>query len=267
MVNVYNNANKVFNLKKGLPIGVITWGAGAIGSTSVSTLIKDLRERFTDEDAPDSKEWVIRDGNYAIEEIASVVRRFMFDLYITAYRDWPSEHNPFLGFIVAGYSPGEDMAEEYLIHMQGEHCSQPTLLRPKEAPGITWNGEIEAVNRLVLGYAPGLPEVLRQNLGVPDQQIEPVMGILQQELAASLAQPAMPFQDAIDLAQFLVVMIIKFSRFIPGAPTVGGPRGRAELEKLFGTISLRPVLAGPSCQPSLRLRVSLCHLFVGVRRR
>jgi hypothetical protein len=26
--NVYNNANKIFNLRKGLPIGAITWGDG-----------------------------------------------------------------------------------------------------------------------------------------------------------------------------------------------------------------------------------------------
>jgi hypothetical protein len=43
VVSTYNNANKEFNLKKGLSIGVITWGADAIGATSLSTLIKDSR--------------------------------------------------------------------------------------------------------------------------------------------------------------------------------------------------------------------------------
>lgn len=43
VVNVYNTANKIFNLKKGFPIGAITWGSGSIGQASISTLTKDFR--------------------------------------------------------------------------------------------------------------------------------------------------------------------------------------------------------------------------------
>lgn len=42
---VYNNANKVFNLHKGRPIGAVTWGLGGIGVASIGTLMKDLRAR------------------------------------------------------------------------------------------------------------------------------------------------------------------------------------------------------------------------------
>ena len=40
---VYNNASKVFQICKDLPIGAITWGSGSIGVASISTLMKDLR--------------------------------------------------------------------------------------------------------------------------------------------------------------------------------------------------------------------------------
>src|SRR5882672_6058282 len=43
VANVYDNANKIFNLYKGLPIGCVTFGAGSIGNSSIGTLIKDLR--------------------------------------------------------------------------------------------------------------------------------------------------------------------------------------------------------------------------------
>ena len=46
LLNIYNNANKIFNLHKGLPIGAMTWGRGSIGPSSISTLTKDLRVRF-----------------------------------------------------------------------------------------------------------------------------------------------------------------------------------------------------------------------------
>src|SRR3954470_17625037 len=47
VANVYDNANKIFNLVKGQPIGCITFGSGNIGNASVGTLIKDLRKKLT----------------------------------------------------------------------------------------------------------------------------------------------------------------------------------------------------------------------------
>src|ERR1700693_5446332 len=46
--NVYDNANKIFNLVKGQPIGCITFGSGNIGTASIGTLIKDLRKKLTE---------------------------------------------------------------------------------------------------------------------------------------------------------------------------------------------------------------------------
>ena len=43
---VYNNANKVFQLHRRLPIGAFTWGLGSIDSASIETLAKDLRARL-----------------------------------------------------------------------------------------------------------------------------------------------------------------------------------------------------------------------------
>jgi hypothetical protein len=44
----------------------------------------------------------------------------------------------------------------------------------------------------------------------------------------------MPFQDAIDLAEWLVGLAIGYSRFMPGAPTVGGPIETAAISKHEG---------------------------------
>jgi hypothetical protein len=234
VTNVYNNANKVFNLKKGLSLGAITWGAGAIGTSSISTLMKDLRQRFSDSDSEYADDWLIERASYTVEDVAQKVRQFMFDeMYVPAFETWEGQ-KPFLGFIVAGYSPGEAMAEEYSIHILGDTCEGPTLLRPKDQSGVTWNGEPEAISRVVLGFGTALPQVLHQQLGVPEQQLGPATNILQQALAAPLVQPAMPFQDAIDLAEFLVDLTIKYYRFIPGAPTVGGPIEVAGISKHEG---------------------------------
>lgn len=233
VVNVYNHANKIFNLRKGLPIGAITWGSGAIGTASISTLAKDLRDRFSGKDR-DYPEWKIDPTNYTVEEVARRVREFMFEeRYVPTFQDW--QVKPALGFIVAGYSRGEAMAEEYRIAIQEDGtCEPPQPVRPKNDSGVTWSGELEAISRLVMGYGTALPTILQTNLGVSPGQVEPAMNIIQQQLAAPLVQAAMPFQDAIDLAEFLVNLTANFSRFIPGAPTVGGPIEVAAISKHEG---------------------------------
>ena len=73
VLNVYNNANKIFNLYKGLPIGAITWGGGAIGAASIATIVKDLRDRFSGKNPPNLS-WVIQKTDYTIEQVAKQFR-------------------------------------------------------------------------------------------------------------------------------------------------------------------------------------------------
>lgn len=42
--HTYFTADKLFNLKKGSPIGAMTWGHGSINNESISTLAKDFRK-------------------------------------------------------------------------------------------------------------------------------------------------------------------------------------------------------------------------------
>src|SRR5437899_4487399 len=73
VVNVYNNANKIVNLRKGLPIGLVTWGLGGIAGASISTLAKDLRERFRGADAA-HEDWHLDESAYTVAEVAGRVR-------------------------------------------------------------------------------------------------------------------------------------------------------------------------------------------------
>ncbi|HXY06664.1 MAG TPA: hypothetical protein VEI52_02325 [Terriglobales bacterium] len=231
--NVYNNAAKVFNLRKGLPIGAITWGTGSIGQASISTIIKDLRQIFThgDEKRPG---WQLDPDDYSVELVAKRLKEFVFDeLYTAAFKEFPHQ-KPDLGFIVAGYSAKAPMADEFQIDIQNGQCKGPRAVRGREQIGMTWGGDPEALNRLVAGVSSGLPTLLQNLFKVSPAQLPQTMQVIQQNLAAPLVLPAMPLQDAIDLAEFLVDVTIKFSRFMPGAPTVGGPIEIAAISKHEG---------------------------------
>lgn len=233
VIQVFNNANKIFNLRKGLPIGLITWGVGSIGRAAISTLAKDLRVRFTSSD-PALREWHLDPEACTIESVAGLVRRFMFEeFYLPAFAAWPAK--PTLGFIVAGYSQGADLADVFRIDIAGNgECTGPTAVQARDQCGLAWSGEPEAISRLILGCSPALATVLRDKLGVPPDQVPLAMEVITRNLGATVVYDAMPIQDAIDLVEFLVDVSERFSRHTPGAATVGGPIEVAALTRHEG---------------------------------
>jgi hypothetical protein len=234
VVNVYDNANKAFNLLKGQPIGAVTWGAGGIGNASISSLVKDFRNLL--KEGPEGLQTYRLDlKQYTIEEVAVKLRRFIYEEnYEAAFANLPPEQKPPLGFIVAGYSAGAKHADEYGVVIDQGKCGPPNRLRASEESGIFWAGMGESLNRLILGYGAALPNVLQHNLGVPVNQIPSAMQVIQGALGAQLAISAMPLKDAIDLAEFLADVAIKFSKFSPGANVVGGPIEIAAISKHEG---------------------------------
>jgi hypothetical protein len=232
--NVYNNADKVFNLQKGLPIGAITWGAGSIGQASTSTIMKDLRKIFTDGDEDKHPGWKLDKKEYTVEGVANRLKQFVFDeLYAPTFKDFPHK-KPDLGFIVAGYSANAPMADEFQIDIKEGQCQGPRAVRTREQIGMTWGGDPEALNRLIAGISGALPQVLQNLFRVQPDQLPQVMQAIQQASQLPIVLPAMPLQDAIDLGEFLVDLTIKFSRFMPGPPTVGGPIEIAAISKHEG---------------------------------
>jgi hypothetical protein len=231
--NVYNNAVKLFNLRKGLPIGAVTWGSGSIGQSSISTIIKDLRQMFTSGGGK-HPEWELSPKEYTVEMVAKYLKQFVFDeLYVSAFRDFAFQ-KPDLGFIVAGYSADAPMADEFQIDIKNGECIGPRPIRARDQIGMTWAGDPEALNRLIAGISGRLPQVLQNLFKLSPAQLPQVMQAIQQNLQLPLVLPAMPLQDAIDLGEFLVDLTIKFSRFMPGAPTVGGPIEIAAISKHEG---------------------------------
>lgn len=226
--SVYNNANKVFNLYKGLPIGGMCWGTGSVGAASVTTLAKDFRKRIMGLSA-NHKEWKLNTEAYTIEDVVVQLRKFLFE---EVCANDPNNANITMGLLVAGYSANSDLPEAWEIMIQKGQCGDPVLKIPEPA-GLHVGGQPEAILRLLGGISPNAFPVLQQ-MGIPADQAGQIMDHLTRNLAIPLIAPPMPIQDAIDLAIFLADMTINFSRFSPGAPTVGGPIEVAAITKHEG---------------------------------
>jgi len=229
VLNTYSNANKIFNLRKGLPVGAITWGVGSLGGASIETLAKDFRQRLT-LGTPDHA--CVRPGDtYTIGDIAERLARFIYDEhYEPAFRTVQQDQRPALGFFVAGYSHGGTTAEVFHLEF-GPHG---TITNPVPAPmgvSLTWAGSGgAALSRLVNGFAPELPALVGRLLNLQPQQVGQLQASLV-GLGAPMVLAAMPLQDTIDLAEWLVGVSSQYSRFCVGPATVGGPAEVAAISK------------------------------------
>jgi hypothetical protein len=226
--NVYDNANKIFNILKGQPIGCITFGSGNIGNASIATLIKDLRKKLTD--APEEMGFDVE--KYTMKDIAETLAKFLAAECDKVEKSVKAGTN--VGFLLGGYSKPGDLGEAWSVEIIQGIAQPPKQLRKPDEAGISWGGQTEILQRMIIGASPGIFSVLGE-VSQPKQSPADIANKLLPLITARLQAPIvfapMPIQDAIDLARFLVHAAIMFSRFSPGPNVVGGPIEIAAITK------------------------------------
>lgn len=220
---VYNGANKVFQLHRKLPIASMTWGLGAIGPASIATLAKDLRRRLMGK-STSHPDWELDPNTFTIEQVAErYAEMFHGELYSsTLGPQIPSgDKGPTLGMLIVGYSAGENQPEAWQILIDDPHTAPAAeLLMGPDDYGWTTFAQPEVTERMFYGIDPnllsGIASVVPQDLWnnaifpmVVQAQRNPVM-------------PGMPLADAIALADFLANVTAQYSHFLLGPDTVGG---------------------------------------------
>ncbi|MBP0447880.1 hypothetical protein J8J14_24415 [Roseomonas sp. SSH11] len=236
---IYAHANKITNLYEGLPIGAMSTGAGGIGNESIETLLKDLRRRFAGLD-PEHAHWRLDPSAYSLEEVAQRLQAFIFEEKVL-----PCGEDTTLQLRLCGYSAGRPLAEVWEVNVLRRASPAPRCIMGEDAFGVLWDGQYEALNRLVLGTGFEIGAALARH-GVPADQVPRLQADLVGDLYATLSAPAMPIQDAIDLARFLVETTIGFVRFAVFLPkSVGGSVQIAAITKHEGFRWVqRPTLRG-----------------------
>lgn len=225
---IYAHSNKIINLRKGFSIGAMVTGAGGIGSESIDTLLKDLRQRFSGQDA-EHPDWELNRATFTVKEVADKTLQFLAQekLPLVADEVWTSIR-------ICGYSAGRPLSEVWDVDLQGRTARQPIQVQSESVFGIRWGGDYETLDRLLLGRSPTFMETLKK-IGLTPEQAEAADALLISEHRSLLYLNAMPIQDAIDLARFLTETTIGFIRFCVGrSKTVGGPIEIATITKHEG---------------------------------
>lgn len=220
---VYNNADKIFNLHRSLPVAAMTWGLGHIGSASISTICKDLRRRLMGEEkAYDT--WKLKVGSYTIEGVAERVAEILHgrlrdELALPNAQPFPSGC---LGMLVAGYSAGAMQSEAWILMLDGSADDPPSPIQVAATDAAGWQAYAQprATARLFNGYDQELVVALKNKL--PQSHHAKIDQVLAEQNLQPVFAP-MPFPDAIELAKYLVEVTTGFSHFLLGPDTVGGP--------------------------------------------
>lgn len=226
-IKVYNNANKIFNLVKGLPLGAMTYGQGSIGTASIATLSKDMRAHFADHASP----YYFDPANYTVEQVARNCRQFFQDQFDATY---PSGLlNAMMGYRVMGYGSADSLVQGWEFWVGDGKNELPIPFYANNDYGPRWAGDGEALNRLVLGYSTQMMGAL-VDAGLDPANWQPLQQSILNRTYRELYLPAMPIQDAIELARYLAETAAKFSHFSLLAPTIGGPIELATITKHEG---------------------------------
>ncbi|SNS92015.1 hypothetical protein SAMN06265795_10975 [Noviherbaspirillum humi] len=225
---VYYHSHKIMNVHAALPVGVMATGAGGIGSESVETLLKDLRNRLSGNDSQ-HLEWRLDPSNYSMEAIARRLRAFLFEEKSIAHGA-----TTYTKFRLCGYSAGRPLAEIWEVNLMGQDCPLPRCVQGEQEFGLRWDGEYEALDRLVFGLGTRFNEFAVKH-GLSEEQANALREKLVPDLYELLFVDAMPIQDAIDLARYLAETTVGFIRYsVPRPKTVGGPIEIASITKHEG---------------------------------
>lgn len=237
----FSNADKVFEIS-GLPIVAMTYGQGAVGRRSISSLVEEWadqrpayeKEGYTVEQiARDLCDFVFSRHREFREFLRSETERHQAEALAGAASDDNVPYDPLewiTGLVIGGYQPNSRYPWLFTWEEPDRTGLQSTLscVRPHEGPdgrdgpvpGVNYWGATAALDRLYRGFDGELVAAIRPLLQEP-AKLESA-----EELAEKHRWPivfeGMPLQDAADMVRFLLEVGCGFERFKEGIPQIGG---------------------------------------------
>ena len=211
VVKTYSNARKLAQIGT-LPIGVFTYGAGNLGDRSIYGLIMEFcRQVKNPED---------------VQGIAERLSDFIRPEYQKHYGN--SSEDQILGLYVAGYSPDSVLPEEWSIEFP--NAAKPVLVQDKNKFGVNWRAIDLPFMRLYKGFDIRILRMIyekMENKGTSQEVLQSLLNTLieiykEDALRLQVVFAAMPIQDAINFAVYVLQTTIDYTTFEFGTPSCGG---------------------------------------------
>jgi hypothetical protein len=191
-------------------VAAVTYGIAVIGRRTAYSFIPEFeRDKLAGEKS-----------RLKIEKYAEKLSEFFMGLW---KESMPSDYQgPGMTFIVGGYDPEEAYGKVFLFNIPSQ--GKPEERNPEEKEfGMTWGGQLEIASRLIHGFDPGLPGILKNALKLNDTQVEEFDRQAKLRLGFPIPYDVLPLQDCVDLAIFLIRSTMILQNLSIGIRGVGGP--------------------------------------------
>ncbi|MGV8143254.1 MAG: hypothetical protein ACP5OJ_01395 [Methanothermobacter sp.] len=211
----FDNATKLISFSEpNSSVGVVSYGLAAIGLRTPHSFLPEFESQLSDE-------------RLKIKEFTQKLSDFYMEQWKNS--EMPRDYSgPPMSFVVAGFDEGEPYGKVFLFEIPYQPV--PEQRNPGENEfGITWGGQREIVDRLIMGLDPNLAEYLNKK-----NMIKPELKGLLTSLQMQIPLAAMPLQDCVDLAIFFIRTTITAQHLTVGIRGCGGPIDVATITRREG---------------------------------
>jgi len=224
----FDNATKLLKASGQDHVGAITYGAGAIGLNEPRTPHSYMPE--FEASLPPKK-------RLGVEDFAKKLSDFFTARWIAGGMPNPAPAGQDMIFLVGGYDPDAAYGKVFEIYVPSRPA--PRELIPVGQFGAVWGGQAEIVTRLLNGFDPATPHVVREFLKVPVQkgqqgQPDPLETELKAKFTAKIPWQFLPLQDCVDLSIFMLRATITLQKWIVDVRGVGGAIDVATITRTEG---------------------------------
>lgn len=204
----FDNATKLLSFgKPNNYVGVVTYGAAVIGLRTAQSFIPEFEQTV-----------LSNDKRLPVLDVASEMSKFFAERWAASP---PPTAGPPMTFIVGGYDEGAAYGKVFLFSIPNE----PTPVEQSQGDtnfGITWGGQLQVASRLIHGFDPRVPEVVKTFLNLTPEQTAKLREKLNSEVQYIFPLQVLPLQDCVDLAIFLIRTTMEAQGLAVAVRGVGG---------------------------------------------
>lgn len=164
-------------------VGCVTYGAAVIGLRTAHSFVPEFEQRVL----------ATEKASLSVEDYSRKLSAFFMSLW---KENMPSDYaGPNMTFVVGGYDPQAAYGKVFLFEIPGQ--PEPKAQHPSDNDfGMTWGGQLEVASRLIHGFDPAVPNIVKQTLNLDDKQVEQVYRSLRANLQFPIPYNVLPLQDS-----------------------------------------------------------------------
>jgi hypothetical protein len=223
----FDNATKLLKANGQEHVGAVTYGAGAINPQEPRTPHSFMPEF---EASLDPKK------RLGVEVFAKKLSEFFMERWTKGGMPNPVPPGQDMIFLVGGYDPDATYGRVFEIYIPSKPVPREVI--PTGVFGAVWGGQSQIATRLLNGFDPTAPQVIRDFLKVPLQgkqgEPDPLDTELKTKFSAKIPWQFLPLQDCVDLSILVLRTTIALQKWTVEVRGVGGAIDLATITRTEG---------------------------------